>query len=92
MKLPFRITPGRLLNWGVLLAIIAVLIAKPDPQDFARTHGAKHRLAIATGGTCGVSYPCGGGIARLITEHVAGLEATAGVPKAASQASSVLEG
>src|SRR5512145_1003035 len=35
------------------------------------------RLSIATGGTGGVYYPVGGGIAALISKHVPGVEATA---------------
>jgi TRAP transporter TAXI family solute receptor len=45
----------------------------------ARTAAAqvKTRLSIATGGTGGVYYPLGGGIAALISKHVPGVEATA---------------
>ncbi len=35
------------------------------------------RLSIATGGTGGVYYPLGGGIASLISKYVSGVEATA---------------
>lgn len=37
------------------------------------------RLSIATGGTGGVYYPYGGGIARVISAHIPGVEATAEV-------------
>ncbi len=40
------------------------------------------RLSIATGGTGGVFYPYGGGIAKVITEHVPNVEATAEVTAA----------
>lgn len=40
------------------------------------------RLSIATGGTGGVYYPLGGALARLIGEHVPGVEATAEVTAA----------
>jgi uncharacterized protein len=40
------------------------------------------RLSIATGGTGGVFYPYGGGIAKVITENIAGVEATAEVTAA----------
>lgn len=45
----------------------------------ARTAAAqvKARLSIATGGTGGVYYPLGGGIAALISKHAPGVEATA---------------
>jgi TRAP transporter TAXI family solute receptor len=39
-------------------------------------------LSIATGGTGGVYYPYGGGIARLLDEHVPGIRATAEVTSA----------
>jgi TRAP transporter TAXI family solute receptor len=42
----------------------------------------KTRLSIATGGTGGVFYPYGGGIAKIITEHVPNVEATAEVTAA----------
>src|SRR3954468_21617283 len=40
------------------------------------------RLSIATGGTGGVFYPYGGGIAKVITESVPNVEATAEVTAA----------
>ena len=40
------------------------------------------RLSIATGGTGGVYYPYGGGIAKVISEHIPGVEATAEVTAA----------
>jgi TRAP transporter TAXI family solute receptor len=40
------------------------------------------RLSIATGGTGGVFYPYGGGIARIISEHIPNVEATAEVTAA----------
>jgi TRAP transporter TAXI family solute receptor len=44
--------------------------------------GSKRRLSIATGGTGGVFYPYGGGIAKVITEHLDNVEATAEVTAA----------
>ena len=44
--------------------------------------GGKTRLSIATGGTGGVFYPYGGGIAKVITEHIPNVEATAEVTAA----------
>lgn len=44
--------------------------------------GGTRRLSIATGGTGGVFYPLGGGIAKIITEHVPDVEATAEVTAA----------
>jgi TRAP transporter TAXI family solute receptor len=42
----------------------------------------KQRLSIATGGTGGVFYPYGGGIAKVITDYVPNVEATAEVTAA----------
>jgi hypothetical protein len=42
----------------------------------------KTRISIATGGTGGVYYPLGGGLAALISKHIAGVEATAEVTTA----------
>ena len=43
---------------------------------------AKRRLSIATGGTGGVFYPYGGGIAKIISENLENVEATAEVTAA----------
>jgi TRAP transporter TAXI family solute receptor len=42
----------------------------------------KNRLSIATGGTGGVYYPLGGGMAALISKHIPATEATAEVTTA----------
>ena len=42
----------------------------------------KQRLSIATGGTGGVFYPYGGGIAKVISDSLPGVEATAEVTAA----------
>ena len=42
----------------------------------------KSRIAIGTGGTGGVYYPLGGGLAALISKHLPGVEATAEVTTA----------
>jgi uncharacterized protein len=60
----------------------ALVAAACDPQELARRAGAKTRLSIATGGTGGVYYPYGGAIARVITAHLPGVEATAEVTAA----------
>jgi TRAP transporter TAXI family solute receptor len=44
--------------------------------------GSTKRLSIATGGTGGVYYPYGGGIAKVITERIPNVEATAEVTAA----------
>src|SRR5215813_189690 len=44
----------------------------------------KTRLSIATGGTGGVYYPLGGGLAALISKYLPGVEATAEVTTAST--------
>jgi TRAP transporter TAXI family solute receptor len=44
--------------------------------------GTVQRLSIATGGTGGVYYPYGGGIAQVLTTHLPNVEATAEVTAA----------
>src|SRR5512147_390072 len=57
-----------------LLALALVLAA---PPALAQT-----RLSIATGGTGGVYYPLGGGLANVLTKSLNGVEATAEVTSA----------
>jgi TRAP transporter solute receptor, TAXI family len=57
-----------------LVAIAAVLgVASAGAQE------KKTRISIGTGGTGGVYYPLGGGLAAILTKYVPGLEATAEV-------------
>ena len=53
------------------LAASAVLMAGPAL--------AEEQLSIATGGTGGVYYPMGGGLAEIINRHIEGYSATAEV-------------
>ncbi len=64
-----------------LTASIALFIAC-DPREFARRHGARLRLSVATGPTGGVYYVYGGGVAKVISAHVPNVEATAEVTSA----------
>jgi len=73
---------GRLVSWVTILGVVILLIAIPDPREFARAHGTKLRISVATGGTGGVWYPLGGGIAKVITSYVPNVEATAEVTAA----------
>jgi TRAP transporter TAXI family solute receptor len=66
----------RLLVLGVLL--VALSACAPGGSS----GGGKRRLSIATGGTGGVFYPYGGGIAKIITEGLPNVEATAEVTAA----------
>jgi TRAP-type uncharacterized transport system substrate-binding protein len=54
---------------GALAAAAALLSAGAFAQN----------LSIATGGTGGVYYPLGGGIAAALSKHVPGMQATAEV-------------
>jgi uncharacterized protein len=53
-----------------------------NPREFARRHGGTLRLSIATGNTGGVYYPYGGGLARVISQSVPRVDATAEVTAA----------
>jgi len=64
---------------GALALAMACAACAPQLTDAS---GPKRRLSIATGGTGGVFYPYGGGIAKVITEHLANVEATAEVTAA----------
>lgn len=60
-------------------ALAAALATGCDVRAFAYRHGAKRRLSIATAGTGGVMYVYGGGIAKIVSEHVPNTEMTAEV-------------
>jgi hypothetical protein len=64
-----------------LLTCLAAALTGCGGNDSAGS-GSRQRLSIATGGTGGVFYPYGGGIAKVITEHVPNVEATAEVTAA----------
>jgi len=61
--------------------VLTVAGAACSSQNSGST-ASKRRLSIATGGTGGVFYPYGGGIAKVITEHLENVEATAEVTAA----------
>ena len=63
---------------ALVLAVWCVACSSPS----SGSTGTKRRLSIATGGTGGVFYPYGGGIAKVITEHLPNTEATAEVTAA----------
>ena len=56
------------------LAALALILSTADCLA-----ADKLRLSIATGGTGGVYYPYGGGIARVLSSHVPGMQVTAEV-------------
>ena len=57
------------------VALVGAAIACAPPSG----GGLTQRISVATGGTGGVYYPYGGGIAQVISDHVEGGEATAEV-------------
>ncbi len=59
----------------VVVAAMAATGCNPPPDGGSA--GGVRRLSIATGGTGGVYYPYGGGIAKIISENLDGVEATA---------------
>src|SRR3990170_219826 len=72
--------PSRRWAASCALALAIAFAACAPPSSDAV--GSTRRLSIATGGTGGVFYPYGGGIAKVITEHLENVEATAEVTAA----------
>jgi len=64
-------------NLKTLLVVALVLAASP-----AAAQEKSVRLSIATGGTGGVYYPLGGGLANVLSKSLPGVEATAEVTSA----------
>jgi TRAP transporter TAXI family solute receptor len=60
----------------------ALLLAGVAAACGEAPQGATRFLSIATGGTAGVYYPYGGGIAKILTENLPGVQATAEVTAA----------
>ena len=60
---------------ALALALAGTVVAC-SPQGAG---GPTQRLSVATGGTGGVYYPYGGGVAKVISDHLDGVEATAEV-------------
>ena len=59
-----------------LLASAALVAVLASGGSFAQE---KYSLSIATGGTGGVYYPIGGGLANILSKYVPGMQATAEV-------------
>jgi uncharacterized protein len=77
-----KMASGRIHFILTSLALLLLLVAACNPQQVGEQNGGTTRLSIATGGTGGVYYPYGGGIAKIITEHIPNVEATAEVTAA----------
>jgi TRAP transporter TAXI family solute receptor len=70
---------------GLRLAVCLVVISlgiSGCGSGGSETSRSTRRLSIATGGTGGVFYPYGGGIAKIISENIPNVEATAEVTAA----------
>jgi TRAP transporter TAXI family solute receptor len=65
-------TGGKMNKFINALAIVALFAAPAVAQE-------KINLSIGTGGTGGVYYPLGGGLANVLSKHVPGMSATAEV-------------
>ena len=70
-----------LVRWQIVGATAIGFLALSMTLDLVWAQ-TKTRLSIATGGTGGVYYPLGGGMAALISKHISGTEATAEVTTA----------
>ncbi len=64
---------------ALVVALPALAIGACNPQELAQQAGTTRWLSVATGGTGGVYYPFGGGIAKVLSEHLENIEATAEV-------------
>ncbi len=70
--------PGRWRSARGVLLFVCAFCAAACTGETDRTRW----LSIATGGTAGVYYPYGGGIAKIISENLPGVQATAEVTAA----------
>ena len=70
----------RAARWLALCVLLLLALSACSPSN--SSNGGKRRLSIATGGTGGVFYPYGGGIAKVITDSLPNTEATAEVTAA----------
>ncbi|MFN2399909.1 MAG: TAXI family TRAP transporter solute-binding subunit, partial [Gemmatimonadaceae bacterium] len=72
----------RLLGRAGGATMLLPLATGCDVREYARRHGAKLRLSIATGPMGGTYYVYGGGVAKIISKYVRNVEATAEVTSA----------
>lgn len=61
------------------ISIAALLASGCNPQELAQRASTTQWVSVATGGTGGVYYPYGGGIAKVISDGLDDVEATAEV-------------
>jgi len=62
---------------GIAIGVSVLVMRVAGACSSRGQRSGKVRLSIATGGTGGVFYPYGGGIAKVIAEHIPNVEATA---------------
>lgn len=74
LKQTFPVTRRRLIQAGAGLAAASALL-----PGAALARRRRLRMAIVTGGTGGVFYPYGGGLANVLSEHGDNIQATAQV-------------
>lgn len=65
-----------------ILAVLAATALAAGVAACGDVSGSGHRLSIATGGTTGVYYVYGGGLAKQLTDNIANTQATASVTSA----------
>jgi TRAP transporter TAXI family solute receptor len=75
-----------------VLRVVTALITTLVAMQGSATAQVKTRLSIATGGTGGVYYPLGGGMAALISKNIPNTEATAEVTTASIDNVKLLHG
>jgi uncharacterized protein len=71
-----------LIFTAIVVFAVGLAASGFNPREFARKHGGTMRLSIATGNTGGVYYPYGGGLARVISQSIPRVDATAEVTAA----------
>ncbi len=59
--------------------LLALVLATAAACTLPSTDSLTQRLSIATGGTGGVYYPYGGGVAKIVSDRLEGVEVTAEV-------------
>ena len=64
---------------ALVVALAALATSGCNPQELAQRASTTQWISVATGGTGGVYYPYGGGIAKVISDHLENVEATAEV-------------
>jgi TRAP transporter TAXI family solute receptor len=87
MNVRMRVRPLRRIAVGVaVLALLTAACGDDKKADSTGTGGGaaipRGRISIATGGTGGVYFVYGGGLAKLISSNIEGVEATAEVTSA----------